>query len=80
MKQSAKLPFEPAAWHQPDGEPLACDEKIDVLRENLAEIQQICQDALEDAVLMQLDEAQFRQTLHRLVDALNNPYAKDRQE
>ena len=76
MKQSEKLPFEPAFWQQPDGEPLACDEKVDVLRENLTEIQQICQDALEDAVLMQLDETQFRQALHRLVDTLNNPYTK----
>lgn len=76
MKQSEKLPFEPAVWQQPDGDPLACDEKIDVLRENLTEIQQICQDALEDAVLMQLDETQFRQVLHGLVDALKNPYAK----
>src|SRR2546426_4510296 len=32
-----------------------------VLRENLEEIQQICQDALEDAVLMGCDESQFRQ-------------------
>ncbi len=77
MKKSAKLPFEPAVWHQPDGDPLACDEKVDVLRDNLTEIQQICQDALEDAVLMQLDETQFRQVLHKLVDALTNPYTKD---
>ncbi len=76
MKRSEKLPFEPDAWRQPDGEPLACEEKIDVLRENLTEIQQICQDALEDAILMQLDEAQLREVLHKLIDALENPYAK----
>ena len=76
MKQQPKLPFEPDVWRQPDGEPLACEEKIDVLRENLAEIQHICQEALEDAVLMQLDETQLRATLHQLIDALNNPYAK----
>ncbi len=74
MKAPKKLPFEPAVWQEPGGEPLACEEKIDVLRENLTEIQQLCQDALEDAVLMQLDERQFRDVLHKLVDALRNPY------
>ena len=76
MKKVVTLAVEPAAWHQPDGAPLSCEEKIDVLRDNLVEIDQICQEALEDAVLMEVDEAQFRATLHRLVDALVNPYKK----
>ncbi len=76
MKKVVKLAVEPDAWHQPDGAPLSCEEKIDVLRDNLVEIDQICQEALEDAVLMEVDEAQFRATLHRLVDALVNPYKK----
>ena len=43
----AKLP-EPV-WRSPQGEVVACVEKLKVLRENLEEIQQLCQDALEDA-------------------------------
>ena len=35
---------------------------------------QMCQDALEDGILMDCDEAQLRATLHRLVDLLDNPY------
>jgi hypothetical protein len=34
----------------------------------------MCQDALEDGILMDCDEAQVRATLHRLVDSLENPY------
>ena len=61
-------------WRSPQGEVVACVEKNKVLRENLEEIQQICQDALEDAVLMGCDEQQFRVVLSELVAGLPNPY------
>lgn len=64
-------------WLSPRGEVIACVEKLKVLRENLEEIHQLCQDALEDAVLMGCDEAQFRQVLHDLVGSLENPYGSD---
>ena len=67
--------FEAPTWLTPQGEPVSCREKIKVLNENLEEIQQMCQDALEDGILMDCDEAQLRATLHRLVDLLDNPYA-----
>lgn len=63
-------------WRQPDGKPVSCVEKIKVLNENLAEIQQMAQDALEDAVLMGCDEDQVREVLRGLVEALDNPYRK----
>ena len=72
----AKSPGEPELWRQPDGTPMACEESILVLRENLAEIHAICQEALEDAVLMDVSEAQFREALTVLIGALNNPYRK----
>jgi hypothetical protein len=49
-------------------------EKLKVLRENLEEIRQLCQDALEDAVLMGCDEREFRSVLVDLVAKLDNPY------
>lgn len=61
-------------WRSPDGQPLSCLEKLKVMNQNIAEIRQICQDALEDAVLMGCDEAQVRQALHQIVDELTNPY------
>jgi hypothetical protein len=63
-------------WRTPQGEPLSCVEKIRVLEENIAELRQMAQDALEDAVLMGGDERQLRAVLHELVDGLDNPYAK----
>ena len=63
-------------WRQPDGRPVTCKEKIKVLNENLEEIRDLCQDALEDAVLMGCDEAQVRAVLNGMVDALVNPYRK----
>jgi hypothetical protein len=63
-------------WRQPDGKPLSCVEKIKVLNENLTEIREMAQDALEDAVLMGGDEAQLRAVLQSLVDSLENPYRK----
>ena len=67
---------EPETWHQPDGEVMSRDDSVKVLRENLMEINQICQDALEDAVLMDVAEEQFREVLRNLVNGLNNPYKK----
>ncbi len=61
-------------WRGPKGDVIACVEKNKVLRENLTEIRQVCQDALEDAVLMGCDEGQFRAVLAELVASLENPY------
>jgi len=61
-------------WRTPDGEVVACVEKLKVLQENLVEIRQMCQDALEDAVLMGCDDGQFRAVLAELVNRLENPY------
>ena len=47
-----------------------------MLNENLAELQQIAQDALEDAILIGCDEAQVREVLQRLMSSLENPYRK----
>lgn len=62
-------------WLQPDGVPVSCREKIKVLNENLQEISDLAQDALEDGILMGCDEAQLRQVLHLVIDQLKNPYA-----
>jgi hypothetical protein len=64
-------------WRSPQGEVIACVEKLKVLRENLEEIRQTCQDALEDAVLMGCDDGQFLAVLTELIQRLENPY-KDR--
>ena len=61
-------------WLDPDGKPVSCLEKIKVLNDNFAELRALAQDALEDALLMGCDEAQFRAVLHAVVDDLKNPY------
>lgn len=61
-------------WLQADGSPIACEEKLKVLEENLAEIRQLCQDAFEDALLMDCDEAQIREVFLSVVRSLRNPY------
>jgi len=63
-------------WRTPEGEPVSCVEKIKVLNENLAELRDLAQDALEDAVLMGCDEAQFRRVMRGLAESLDNPYRK----
>jgi signal transduction histidine kinase len=69
-------PIPEAVWRSPSGEIVSCVEKLKVLRENLEEIQQLCQEALEDAVLMECDERQFKQVLTNLVQQLENPYRR----
>ena len=62
-------------WRQADGTPIVCEEKLKALNENLAEVRQMCQDALEDAVLMGCDEQQIRRALQSVIDSLENPFA-----
>ena len=73
----SETPFTPPIWRDPVGNALSCREKIKVLNENLEEIRQLSQDALEDAILMGSDELQFRTIMADLVAALQNPYSKD---
>ena len=63
-------------WRTPEGEPVSCIEKIKVLNENLGELRDLAQDALEDAVLMGCDERQIREVLRGIVGDLVNPYRK----
>lgn len=76
MPQDARQPTTKRIWRAPDGTPVSCYEKLKVLEENLDEIREMCQEALEDAVLMGCDEDQVRGILHNLVAALENPYRK----
>ncbi|MDR2219129.1 MAG: hypothetical protein LBE24_00925 [Methylobacillus sp.] len=68
------LSIEKIVWRGPEGEVIACVEKNKVMRENLEELRQIAQDALEDAVLMGCDEQQVREALSVLMLSLVNPY------
>ena len=76
MNGQPKAAFSPPTWRQPDGEPLSCVEKIKVLNENLEEIRELAQDALEDGILMGCDEAQLRRVLADMMASLENPYGK----
>lgn len=74
MTSPSSKKLELPTWRQPDGQPVSCREKIKVLNENLQEIGQMCQDALEDGILMGCDERQLREVLRRIIDSLENPY------
>lgn len=67
---------DPILWKQPDGSPVSCIDKLKVLTENLEMIEQECQDAFEDAILMSCDEAQVRDVLENIIKNLKNPYKK----
>ena len=74
MAESTSKEF--PVWHTPEGEPVSCVEKIKVLNENLAELRDLAQDALEDGVLMGCDEAQLREVLASIIAGLVNPYRR----
>ena len=65
----------PPRWTSPGGEVISCVEKLKVLRENLDEIRALCQDAIDDAVLMGCDEAQFRGAVLDVIAALKSAYS-----
>lgn len=74
IKATDRPDFAPPTWHDSEGKPLSCKEKIKVLNENLEEIRELAQDALEDGILMGAEEAQLRETFQRLLESLRNPY------
>lgn len=68
--------FVPPTWRKPDGTVLSCVEKIKVLNENLAELRELAQDAVDDAVLMGGTEAQIKQTLRNLIEGIVAQYSE----
>ena len=63
----------PKLWPQPDGSPVACRDKLEILNENYDELRHVMQDAFEDALLMGVDEAFMRNTIAALVATLKAP-------
>ncbi len=66
----------PVIWRKPDGSVVSCFEKVKVLNENYADLQQNLQDALDDALLLGCSEAQVRQALQQLLDNLQASVAE----
>lgn len=66
--------YDDITWQTKEGDVVSCLEKLKVMSENFREIEQICQDAFEDALLMGCREDQVRAALMRLVSELKNPY------
>jgi hypothetical protein len=67
--------FLPDIWVGPDGEPVTCVDKLALLNENLEELYEMAQEALEDAVVMGCDETQVRKVLSDLIASLEEPFA-----
>lgn len=61
-------------WYSPEGEVIACLEKIKVMQQNITELQQLAQDAFEDGILMGIEPNQIRQSFSNLMLNLVNPY------
>jgi hypothetical protein len=76
LKRSIDHPFLPTQWLGKDGMAVACEEKIKVLNENLLEIQNLCQQALEDAVLMGCSEHFVKIVLADMIASLEKPFVR----
>ena len=77
MTISLKIPHKThedlCVWLQEDGQPVSCQEKIRILEENWKEVQQIVQDAFDDAVLMGVSAQVIREKLVHYILALKTP-------
>ena len=77
MSRKIDKPWQGVVWKTEDGQVLSCVEKLKVLHDNFREIEQLCQDAFEDALLMGCNERQIRDALTQVITGLKNPYKKD---
>lgn len=62
----------PKTWEGLDDENISCTEKIKILNENIIEIDQIIEDALEDAVLMGADPKQVIKVIIKSLEEKNS--------
>tara|TARA_B100001758_G_scaffold71665_1_gene60433 strand:+ start:55 stop:276 length:222 start_codon:yes stop_codon:yes gene_type:complete len=62
----------PKTWEGLDDENVSCTEKIKILNENIIEIDQIIEDALEDAVLMGADPKQIIKVIIKSLEEKNS--------
>ncbi len=60
---SKEIKLLPKIWKGIDNKNISCTEKIKILNENIIEINQITDDALEDAILMGADPKQVIETI-----------------
>lgn len=71
--------FKPPIWLKPSGQPVSCVEKVKVLNENFAELHELAQEALDDAILMGGTQVQVKQALRDLVDSLMANYPEQQE-
>ncbi|MDA0220535.1 MAG: hypothetical protein O3B22_13335 [Proteobacteria bacterium] len=76
MSQHDSSDYLPDVWRDPAGNPVSCVDKLKLLQENLEELREMAQEALEDAVVMGCDEGQTRKVLADLVAGLEKPFAR----
>ena len=57
--KNKKSSFLPKVWKDIEDKPISCIEKIKILNENIMEIKQLSDDAIEDAKLMGVDPDQI---------------------
>ena len=62
----------PKTWKGLNAENISCTEKIKILNENIIEIDQIIEDALEDAVLMGADPKQVIKVIIKSLEEKNS--------
>ena len=77
MNTKTDRTWQGTVWRTQDGSVLSCVEKLKVLNDNFAEIEQLCQDAFEDALLMGCEDSQIRAALTQVIAGLKNPYKRD---
>jgi len=65
----------PVRWQDSSGKLIVCTEKIKVLNENLVELRQVAQDALENGILMGCCGRQLREALADVIGHLVKPYS-----
>lgn len=67
-------------WVDHEGNPVSCVEKVQILRENDAELRQALQDAFDDGVLMGVAPQAMLHTFQAMLSDLKSPLQGEAQE
>ncbi|MCH2037188.1 MAG: hypothetical protein MK137_01165 [Rickettsiales bacterium] len=65
----------PRIWIGKDNQPIDCNDKIQLLNDNLDKVKKSCDEMIEDAIIMGCDEEYVKCILLKTVASLDKPFS-----
>lgn len=68
--------YKPDVWLDIKKEPIECADKVRILNDSLDKIRSMCEEMVEDAVIMGCNERHVKSVLVKTICSLEKPFSK----